>query len=186
MKPIRVVVVDDSAVMRIFLRDALSSTNEIEVVGSARDPFAARDLIKRLNPDVLTLDILMPNMDGLDFLERLMRLRPLPVVMFSGLTHEGSTAALQALAKGAVDFVVKPSGSEPSLWNDAVSELISKIKFAATARLQPTVQGEPVLAIFLQLRIGPQIALWRSAPRLAAFKPYDMFWERCPQSRPQS
>ncbi|MGQ0455834.1 MAG: protein-glutamate methylesterase/protein-glutamine glutaminase [Hyphomicrobium sp.] len=136
MMPIRVVCVEDSAVMRVFLRDALSSTDEIEVVGAAHDPLIARDMIKRLQPDVLTLDINMPNMDGLDFLERLMRLKPLPVIMFSAYTQEGSNAALQALAAGAVDFVAKPAASEPDAWNDAARNLIAKIKSAASAQIQ--------------------------------------------------
>ncbi|MFN0218401.1 MAG: chemotaxis response regulator protein-glutamate methylesterase [Hyphomicrobium sp.] len=152
MTPIRVVVVEDSAVMRIYLRDALCSTGEIEVVGAAHDPLIARDMIKRLSPDVLTLDINMPNMDGLDFLERLMRLRPLPVVMFSAHTREGSNAALQALAAGAVDFVSKPAAGEPEAWNSAARELISKIKSAASARIQASpgltgdVRGKTALA----------------------------------------
>lgn len=136
MKPIRVLIVEDSAVMRKFLRDVLSSTSEIEVVGAAHDPYIARDMIKRLDPDVLTLDINMPKMDGLEFLERLMRLRPLPVVMFSGLTQEGSGAAVQALTMGAVDFVAKPTTGDISVWNNVASELIDKVRAAANAHLQ--------------------------------------------------
>ena len=105
---VRVLVVDDSAVVRQVLSELLARDPDIEVVGTAADPYLARDKIKRLNPDVLTLDVEMPRMDGLAFLENLMRLRPMPVVMVSSLTERGAEVTLQALALGAVDFVTKP------------------------------------------------------------------------------
>ncbi len=109
-RPIRVLVVDDSRLMRRLLVDLLSASSAIEVVGTAQDAQQARAEIKRLAPDVITLDVEMPGMSGLQFLARLMRLRPLPVVMVSSRTHEGSAAALDALALGAVDVIAKPQG----------------------------------------------------------------------------
>ncbi|WP_425462579.1 protein-glutamate methylesterase/protein-glutamine glutaminase [Litorilituus lipolyticus] len=109
---IKVLVVDDSAVIRSIVKESLSQTAGIEVVGEAEDPFVARDLIKQLNPDVLTLDVEMPKMDGITFLKNLMRLRPMPVVMLSTLTTKGADITLQALELGAVDFIAKPSVQE--------------------------------------------------------------------------
>jgi two-component system chemotaxis response regulator CheB len=130
---IRVLVVDDSATMRGLIRATLSRDPEIEVVGEAADPLEARQAIKLHNPDVLTLDIEMPNMTGLDFLERIMRLRPMPVVMVSTLTSRGAEATLQALELGAVDCVAKPVTAGPN----AFDELAAKVKIAAGARVRP-------------------------------------------------
>src|SRR5450631_818317 len=105
---LRVLVIDDSAVIRQLLTEILSSDPDIEVVGTAPDPYVAREKIKSLNPDVLTLDVEMPRMDGLVFLSNLMRLRPMPVVMCASITQRGADIALDALALGAVDFVAKP------------------------------------------------------------------------------
>src|ERR1700733_587226 len=107
-KKIKVLVVDDSAVMREMLSEILRSDSAIEVVGTAPDAYVAREKIKALNPDVLTLDVEMPRMDGLSFLRNLMRLRPMPVVMVSSLTERGAEVTLEALAVGAIDFVAKP------------------------------------------------------------------------------
>ena len=107
-KPIRVLVIDDSALVRQILSEILAAAPGIEVVGTAQDPYVAREKIKALNPDVLTLDIEMPRMDGLTFLRNLMRLRPMPVVMVSSLTARGAEVTLQALELGAVDVVRKP------------------------------------------------------------------------------
>ena len=109
MDKIKVLVVDDSSVIRSIVKEALSAANHIEVIGEAEDPFVARELIKKLNPDVLTLDVEMPKMDGITFLHNLMRLRPMPVVMLSTLTTKGADITLQALEIGAVDFIAKPS-----------------------------------------------------------------------------
>lgn len=106
---IKVLCVDDSALIRDLLTEIINSQPDMEVVAVAPDPIAARDLIKQHNPDVLTLDVEMPRMDGLDFLERLMRLRPMPVLMVSSLTQSGSEITLRALELGALDFVAKPS-----------------------------------------------------------------------------
>ena len=106
--PIRVLVVDDSALIRQLLTELLQSDPAIEVVGTAPDPLIARERIKALNPDVLTLDIEMPRMDGLSFLEKLMALRPMPVVVVSTLSQKGADAAVRALELGAVDCVAKP------------------------------------------------------------------------------
>ena len=108
MKRIRVLVVDDSGLMRDLITALLSADPAIDVVGAAPDPFVARDMIKSLDPDVITLDVEMPHMDGIDFLGRLMRLRPTPVVMISTLTERGAEVTLKALELGAVDFVAKP------------------------------------------------------------------------------
>src|SRR5690349_15991024 len=105
---IKVLIVDDSALIRSVMNEIISKQPDMEVVGVAPDPIVARDLIKRTNPDVLTLDVEMPRMDGLDFLEKLMRLRPMPVVMVSSLTERGSEITMRALELGAVDFVTKP------------------------------------------------------------------------------
>jgi two-component system chemotaxis response regulator CheB len=107
-KPVRVLIVDDSALMRNLLTAVLSEDPEIEVVGTASDPFVARDRIKALNPDVITLDVEMPRMDGVTFLRKIMALRPTPVVMVSSLTQAGADVTLEALEIGAVDFVAKP------------------------------------------------------------------------------
>jgi two-component system, chemotaxis family, protein-glutamate methylesterase/glutaminase len=110
MKPLKVLVVDDSAIVRKLLTDSLRGEQDIEVVGGAADPFIARDMILRLNPDVLTLDIEMPRMDGISFLKRLMEHRPMPVIIISSLTQSGSAATIEALRAGAVDVIPKPGG----------------------------------------------------------------------------
>jgi two-component system chemotaxis response regulator CheB len=136
-KKIRVLVVDDSAVMRQLLTEILNSDAEIEVVGTAEDPFVAREKIKLLNPDVLTLDVEMPRMDGLAFLRNLMRLRPMPVVMCSSLTQKGAAVALDALSLGAIDFVAKPVVDVLHGIKEASQEIIAKVKMAARAQVRP-------------------------------------------------
>jgi two-component system, chemotaxis family, protein-glutamate methylesterase/glutaminase len=135
---IRVLVVDDSAVMRQLLTEILGSDPEIEVVGTASDPYVAREKIKLLNPDVLTLDVEMPRMDGLTFLANLMRLRPMPVVMCSSLTQRGADVALDALALGAIDFIAKPKIDMVHGIKEASREIIAKVKVAAHARVRAT------------------------------------------------
>ncbi len=139
-KKIRVLVVDDSAVMRQLLTEILSSDPGIEVIGTAPDPYVAREKIKMLNPDVLTLDVEMPRMNGLAFLRNLMRLRPMPVVMCSSLTQQGADVALDALALGAVDFVAKPTVDAVRGIRDAGQEIIAKVKIAARAQVRPLVE----------------------------------------------
>jgi two-component system chemotaxis response regulator CheB len=133
MKPIKVLIVDDSSVIRAVINEVLKDDPEIEVVGEAKDPIIARDKIKSLRPDVLTLDIEMPKMDGITFLKNLMRLRPMPVVMLSTLTTKGADTTLEALEVGAVDFIAKPSFEELiASKSNFKATLIRKIKFAAT------------------------------------------------------
>ena len=132
-RTIRVLIVDDSALMRDMLRSILDRDPEIEVVGTAADPFAAREAIKRLNPDVLTLDVEMPGMNGISFLEKLMTLRPMPVVMVSTLTQAGALTTLRALEIGAVEVVGKPG--KASDLERISAELINKIKVAASANI---------------------------------------------------
>ena len=113
-KRIRVLVVDDSAVVRKILTDALASEPDLEVVGTAPDPFVARDKILKLNPDVLTLDIEMPRMDGLTFLRKLMEFRPMPVIVISSLAQSSCQKAMEALQSGAVEVLGKPGGRTQS------------------------------------------------------------------------
>lgn len=132
---IRVLIVDDSALVRKLLSEMLAGINDIEVVGTAADPYIAREKIKQLKPDVLTLDIEMPRMDGLTFLKNLMRLRPMPVVMISTLTEKGADVTLQALEMGAIDFIAKPKldmANQLIIYQD---ELIEKIRMASVARV---------------------------------------------------
>ncbi len=129
---VKVLVVDDSLTMRNLISAALRSDPEIQVVGAAADPIEARAAIKALNPDVLTLDVEMPNMNGLEFLEKIMRLRPMPVVMVSTLTAAGTDVTLAALEIGAVDAVAKPA----SATHDAFRDLIGKVKTAARSRVR--------------------------------------------------
>ncbi len=133
---IRVLVVDDSALIRRLLTDMLNSAPDIDVVGTAPDPFIARDKIKSLEPDVLTLDIEMPRMDGITFLRNLMRLRPMPVVMVSTLTEQGAEVTLEALELGAVDFVTKPKMDVSRALTDYVDELTAKVRAASVARVR--------------------------------------------------
>ena len=136
---VKVLVVDDSAVIRQLLSEILAQDEGIEVVGSAPDPYVAREKIKRLNPDVLTLDVEMPRMDGITFLRNLMRLRPMPVVMVSTLTEKGATVTMEALSIGAVDFIAKPKMDQAARLHDYAEELVSKVKSAAQARVRPYV-----------------------------------------------
>ena len=142
-RPIKVLIVDDSALVRQLLSEILSEDGQIEVVGVAQDPFVAREKIKALNPDVLTLDVEMPRMDGLKFLENLMRLRPMPVIMVSSLTQQGAATTLSALELGAVDFVAKPALGVSEGLEASAAELIEKVKMAAISR--PRVSDAPVV-----------------------------------------
>ncbi|HEX7652863.1 MAG TPA: response regulator, partial [Verrucomicrobiae bacterium] len=144
-KKIRVLVVDDSAVVRKTISDALSQDPDIEVVGTACDPFVARDKILELNPDVMTLDIEMPRMDGLTFLRIMQQHRPMPIIIISSLTQSGSKAALDAMEFGAVDVLAKPQ----SAWNlgDLRYQLAARVKGAVRARLKnlkPATKSAPV------------------------------------------
>lgn len=133
---IKVLIVDDSALVRKLLSAILGADPALEVVGSAQDAYVAREKIKALNPDVITLDVEMPKMDGIQFLRNLMRLRPMPVVMCSSLTEKGAEVTLSALELGAIDFVTKPKIDLAHTLEDYAAELIGKIKVAARAHVR--------------------------------------------------
>ena len=135
MKKIRVLIVDDSALIRKILTEIINAQRDMEAIGAAPDPLAAREMIRELNPDVLTLDVEMPRMDGIDFLEKLMRLRPMPVVMISTLTERGSDVTFRALELGAVDFIAKPKMDITSGMQQYGHEIAEKIRAAMAARL---------------------------------------------------
>ena len=141
MKKIRVLNVDDSALMRQVLASLLAKDQEIEVIGSAPDPYIAREKIKALNPDVITLDVEMPRMDGITFLEKLMRGHPMPVVMVSSLTEAGCQTTLRALELGAVDFITKPKIDLREGMDEVAQDLIAKIKAAACANVKREAVG---------------------------------------------
>src|SRR5664280_2436342 len=136
---IKVLIVDDSALIRKLLTEIINKQPDMEVVGTAPDPLVAREKIKALNPDVMTLDVEMPKMDGLEFLEKVMRLRPFPVVMVSSLTARGATATIRAMELGAVDCIGKPSIEHPNSFDD----LPARVRAAASARMQRFGAGQP-------------------------------------------
>ena len=139
-RKIRVVVVDDSALVRSLLAEIINRQRDMECIGSANDPLVAREMIRELNPDVITLDVEMPRMDGIDFLGRLMRLRPMPVVMISTLTERGADVTLRALELGAVDFVSKPRVGLAQGLTELAAQIVDKIRVAAAAQVR-RVQG---------------------------------------------
>lgn len=142
MKKIRVVVVDDSALVRSLLAEIINRQRDMECVGTANDPLVAREMIRELNPDVITLDVEMPRMDGLDFLGRIMRLRPMPVVMISTLTERGAEVTMRALELGALDFVAKPRVGLAQGINELADQIVEKIRVASVAH----VKRHPVIA----------------------------------------
>ncbi|KQP17009.1 chemotaxis response regulator protein-glutamate methylesterase [Pseudorhodoferax sp. Leaf267] len=142
-KKIRVLVVDDSALVRSLLTEIINRQPDMTCVGAANDPLIAREMIRELDPDVLTLDVEMPRMDGIDFLGRLMRLRPMPVVMVSTLTAQGAEVTLRALELGAIDFVAKPRIGLASGLKDLGGEIVEKVRVAAVAKFRRTPQVAP-------------------------------------------
>jgi two-component system chemotaxis response regulator CheB len=144
MAKIRVVVVDDSALVRSLLTEIINKQPDMECVGAANDPLVAREMIRELNPDVITLDVEMPRMDGLDFLSRLMRLRPMPVVMVSTLTEKGAEITMRALEMGAIDFVAKPRIGVATALKDLSSEIVDKIRTASVAHVSRHAHAPPV------------------------------------------
>ncbi len=171
--PIRTLVVDDSALIRQLITTVLSEDPEIEVVGSAPDPFAAREMIKELNPDVVTLDVEMPHMDGLTFLKNIMRLRPMPVVMISTLTQAGAEVTLEALEVGAVDFIAKPTTNIAHGLAELSAELTAKVKNAARTRVRaskPTPAAAPPQRALLGRSTGKIVVIGSSTGGVEALK----------------
>ncbi len=155
MRRIRVLIVDDSALVRNLLTEIVNREPDMEAVGAAPDPLAAREMIRALNPDVLTLDVEMPKMDGLDFLERLMRLRPMPVVMVSTLTERGAEVTMRALELGAVDFVAKPRIGIASGMHELARDITDRIRAAAQAKLQRRAGAQQTSTPNGQLKARP-------------------------------
>ncbi len=156
-KPLRVLIVDDSALVRSLLTEILNSDSRLSVVGAAHDPFEARELIKELKPDVLTLDIEMPKMNGIAFLKNLMRLRPMPVVMISTLTHAGAPETLEALSLGAVDFMPKPKDQGAAGLSHYRDVIISKVRCAAEANIQAMDIGQEKRYVTARVSSGKQL-----------------------------
>lgn len=148
MSKIRVLVVDDSALVRSLLAEIINRQRDMACVGAANDPLIAREMIRELNPDVITLDVEMPRMDGIDFLGRLMRLRPTPVLMISTLTERGAEVTMRALELGAVDFVAKPRIGLADGIKDLSDQIVEKIRIAASAHIRraPTAPAAGVTA----------------------------------------
>jgi two-component system, chemotaxis family, protein-glutamate methylesterase/glutaminase len=172
-KRVRVLIVDDSAVIRQLLTTVLSEDPDIEVVGTAGDPFIARERIKALDPDVVTLDIEMPHMDGVTFLRKIMALRPTPVIMISTLTKAGADITLEALEIGAVDFVAKPTANVANVLTELAQELQAKVKAAAQARVGLRRTAESVPAARRPRSIDPHgriIAIGASTGGVEALK----------------
>jgi two-component system chemotaxis response regulator CheB len=166
---IRVLIVDDSALVRQLLTEILSADPGIEVVGTAQDAYMAREKIKRLNPDVLTLDVEMPRMDGIQFLRNLMRLRPMPVVMCSSLTEHGADVTLDALGLGAVDFVTKPKVDVAYRLEEYAQEITAKVRAAAHARVVPLSEAAaaPVASpMKIVEKLSADAVLPKAAPRI--------------------
>ena len=145
-RKIRVIVVDDSALVRSLLSEIINRQRDMECIGTANDPLVAREMIRELNPDVITLDVEMPRMDGIDFLGRLMRLRPMPVVMISTLTERGAEVTMKALELGAIDFVAKPRVGLASGLNDLAAQIVDKIRVAAVAQVRRAPAAAPPAA----------------------------------------
>ncbi len=154
MQKIKVLCVDDSALIRSLMTEIINGQPDMTVVATAPDPLVARDLIKQHNPDVLTLDVEMPRMDGLDFLEKLMRLRPMPVVMVSSLTERGNEITLRALELGAVDFVTKPKVGIRDGMLDYSEKLADKIRAAARARVRQAAPAQHAAAQAAHAPVG--------------------------------
>jgi len=142
-RKIRVIVVDDSALVRSLLAEIINRQRDMECIGTANDPLIAREMIREMNPDVITLDVEMPRMDGIDFLGRLMRLRPMPVLMISTLTEKGAEVTMRALELGAVDFVAKPRVGLAGGLNDLAEQIVDKIRVAAVAQVRRAPVRDP-------------------------------------------
>jgi two-component system chemotaxis response regulator CheB len=198
MQKLKVLIIDDSALIRSVMTEIVNSQPDMEVVGTAPDPLSAREMIKQTNPDVLTLDVEMPRMNGLEFLEKLMRLRPTPVVMVSTLTEAGSEAALKALELGAVDFVAKPRLGVRNNMNELTREIADKIRAAARAHIQrreantapietpKPLSGQPLSStdkiVFIGSSTGGTEALKEVLSRMPANAPAILMTQHMPES----
>lgn len=172
-KKISVIVIDDSALIRQLLTDILNGAPDIEVVAQAPDALIARDLIKKHNPQVITLDVEMPHMDGLTFLEKMMSLRPMPVIMVSTLTAKGAEATLRALELGAVDYVTKPQTDLHKSLGALTEEIRNKVRIASRARVRPLTQkpSAPPVGIAtasIVPKAKPQAAAFASTQKIIA------------------
>ena len=161
LKRTRVVVVDDSALVRSLLTEIINRQVDMECVGAASDPFVAREMIRATNPDVITLDVEMPRMDGLDFLSKLMRLRPMPVVMVSTLTERGAEVTLRALELGAIDFVAKPKIGVADGLKLLAQDITDKVRIAAKAQLRRPAPPAPVVEGAEPVRAAPVLNIGR-------------------------
>ena len=157
-RKIKVLVIDDSALIRGVMKEIINREKDMVCVGAAPDPLVAREMIKSLNPDMLTLDVEMPKMDGLDFLERLMRLRPLPVLMVSTLTELGSDITFRALELGAVDFIAKPKMDIARGMEEYAAEISDKIRAVAQARVRKTATALEIQKKYSADAILPSVA----------------------------
>ncbi|MDO6636879.1 chemotaxis response regulator protein-glutamate methylesterase [Pseudoalteromonas carrageenovora] len=169
---IKVLIIDDSPLIRQLLTEILGQADDIKVVGCAEDPYEAREMIKKLNPDVLTLDVEMPKMDGISFLKNLMRLRPMPVVMISTLTKKGSPITLEALELGAVDFIAKPTVNVKEHMSHYSALVQQKVRVAAGARVRgfkKPISNEPIAAN-TQFLLNKVIAIGASTGGTEAIK----------------
>lgn len=199
-RKIRVIVVDDSALVRSLLSEIINRQRDMECIGTANDPLVAREMIRELDPDVITLDVEMPRMDGIDFLGRLMRLRPTPVVMISTLTERGAEVTMKALELGAVDFVAKPRVGLASGLNDLAAQIVDKIRVAAVAQVRraPVRDAGPASSVVGALLCPtpyPQRACWGAFPPKSSSalgrppvvpKPSRRCWSRCLRIRQRS
>ncbi|MEO0444175.1 MAG: chemotaxis response regulator protein-glutamate methylesterase [Pseudomonadota bacterium] len=147
MKKIKVLIVDDSALIRNLLTEIISKSDFLDVVGASADPFEAREKIKQLNPDVITLDVEMPRMDGITFLKNIMRLRPMPVVMISTLTEKGSNITLQALELGAIDYIAKPKVSVVEELTKLSDDIVTKIRIAAKSNITALTDDKAITPV---------------------------------------
>lgn len=172
----KVLIIDDSPLVRKLLTEIINSSDNLEVVGTAADPIIARDKIKELNPDVLTLDIEMPRMDGITFLRNLMRLRPMPVVMISTLTEKGAALTLEALELGAIDYLPKPKVDQANNINELAEDIIEKVSTAASAQVRQldpdyVVKTKPIQMPSIGIpKVGHIIAIGASTGGTEAIK----------------
>ncbi len=163
MSKIKVLIVDDSALIRQMLTEILNSDSGLEVVGAAADPLIAREKIKQLKPDVITLDVEMPKMDGVTFLKNLMRLHPLPVVMISTLTEQGADITFEALESGAIDFIAKPKLDVKEQLQAYSEEIIEKVKNAAKANVSAISTGSPTASMTVEKKLSADSIIAKQA-----------------------